>query len=76
MQHQFRALLSLSEKDPTAYRIEVARLRDEEPECFAEFLEELGEEIAREGWSCARRQSSIAALALGDIDALLAKRRP
>lgn len=75
MQHHFQALLRLSETDPVAYRTEVARMRDEEPGHFAEFLEELRDEIEREGWSRARRLSSIAALALGDVDALLAKHR-
>ncbi len=75
MAHDFRTLLRLSETDLSAYRVEVTRLRDDDPERFGEFLKELSEALAREGWSRARRISSISALALGEIDVLLAKHR-
>jgi hypothetical protein len=52
---------------------ENARLRDEHPKVFNEVVEDFRAAIAREGWSRPRRYSSIAALLVGDVKALLEK---
>ncbi len=75
MKGRFLELLTLIDSNPAAYLEEVERLRDEDPERFANLVECMRQEVDREGWSRPRRASSIRALALGQVDELLAKHR-
>lgn len=71
-------LFPAADASPEEYRARLAanaRMRTESPEQFQELVEEVRQEIAAEGWSRPRRHSSIAALLVGDVKALLAKHR-
>lgn len=70
---RFRELLDLIEKDPAGYRAEVERMRLEDPERFAALIDCMRQAVGAETWSRKRRHSSLNALVIGDVDALVAK---
>lgn len=72
----FVELARLLEEDPEAYRREVMRLHATAPDVFEAFIRHLRARLEAEEGHRLRRMSSIRAVVLGDLQAVLAKRRP
>lgn len=76
---RFDALMALSESDPAKYDAEIKKLNPIEFRAFVEYVRhelarELEEEEGPRPGGYLRRHSSLAALAVGDIKAALAKK--
>lgn len=69
IRRKFAALQALLEQDPEAYRLEVARLRAEQPQLLEAFVEQLWKDLActnADEPRPVRRMASIRALMLGE----------